>query len=55
MMKYKNANDIEYALKDMFKDTIQITMIAKFNTNTGYEKSDNVIAKTIEMDILLKR
>ena len=37
----KNANDIAYALKDMFKDTIQTMMNAEFDSSMGYEKSDN--------------
>lgn len=42
----KDANDIAYALKDMFKDTIQTMMNAEFDTSIGYEKSDNKIKKT---------
>lgn len=42
----KDANDIAYALKDMFKDTIQTMMNAEFDTSIGYEKSDNKIEKT---------
>ena len=34
----KNATVIAYALKDMFKDTIQIVMNAKFDSSIGYEK-----------------
>lgn len=34
----KNANDIAYALKDMFKDTIQTMMNAEFDSSMGYEK-----------------
>ncbi len=33
----KNANDIAYALKDMFKDTIQIMMNAEFDSSMGYD------------------
>lgn len=42
----KNANDIAYALKDMFKDTIQTMMNAGFDSSMGYEKSDNKIEKS---------
>lgn len=42
----KNANDIAYALKDMFKDTIQTMMNAEFDSSMGYEKSDNKIEKS---------
>ena len=42
----KNANDIAYALKDMFKDTIQTMMNAEFDTTMWYEKSDNKVDKT---------
>lgn len=42
----KNANDIAYALKDMFKDTIQTMMNAEFDSSIGYEKSDNKIEKS---------
>lgn len=42
----KNANDIVYALKDMFKDTIQTMMNAEFDSSMGYEKSDNKIEKS---------
>lgn len=38
----KNANDIAYALKDMFKDTIQTMMNAEFDSSMGYEKSDKI-------------
>ena len=41
----KNADDIAYALKDMFKDTIQTMMNAEFDSSMGYEKSDNKIEK----------
>lgn len=41
----KNANDIAYALKDMFKDTIQTMMNVEFDSSMGYEKSDNKIEK----------
>ena len=52
----KNANDIAYALKDMFKDTIQTMMNAEFDSSMGYEKSDNKIEnQIIEMAILLKK
>lgn len=33
----KNANDIAYALKDMFKDTIQVMMNAEFDSSMGYD------------------
>ena len=42
----KDANDIAYALKDMFKDTIQTMMNAEFDSSMGYEKSDNKIEKS---------
>lgn len=42
----KNANDIAYALKDMFKDTIQTMMNAEFDSSMEYEKSDNKIEKS---------
>ncbi len=42
----KNANDIAYALKDMFKDTIQTMMNAEFDSSMGYEKSDNKTEKS---------
>ena len=42
----KNANDIAYALKDMFKDTIQTMMNVEFDSSMGYEKSDNKIEKS---------
>lgn len=35
----KNANDIAYALKDMFKDTIKTMMNAEFDSSMGYEKA----------------
>ena len=35
----KNANDIAYALKDMFKDTIKTMMNAEFDSSMGYEKT----------------
>ena len=42
----KNANDIAYALKDMFKDTIQTMMNAEFDSFMVYEKNDNKIEKS---------
>lgn len=42
----KNANDIAYPLKDMFKDTIQTMMNVEFDSSMGYEKSDNKIEKS---------
>ena len=42
----KNANDIAYALKGMFKDTIQTMMNAEIDSSMGYEKSDNKIEKS---------
>ena len=42
----KNANDIAYALKDMFKDTIQTMMNAEFDSSMGYEKNDNKVEKS---------
>lgn len=42
----KNANDIAYALKDMFKDTIQTMMNAEFDSSMVYEKNDNKIEKS---------
>lgn len=42
----KNANDIAYALKDMFKDTIQTMMNVEFDSSMGYEKSDNKTEKS---------
>ena len=33
----KNAYDIAYALKDMFKDTIQVMMNAEFDSSMGYD------------------
>lgn len=42
----KNANDIAYALKDMFKDTIQTMMNAEFDSSMGYSKYDKTKEKT---------
>ena len=41
---FKNKD--AYALKDMFKDTIQTMMNAEFDSSMGYEKSDNKIEKS---------
>ena len=35
----KNANDVAYALKDLFKDTIKTMMNAEFDSSMGYEKT----------------
>lgn len=43
----KNVNDIAYALKDMFKDTIQTMMKAEFDSSMSYEK---VIIKMIYLE-----
>lgn len=41
----KDTNDVALALKDMFKDTIQVMMNAEFDSSMGYQKSDNRIEK----------
>lgn len=40
-----NTKDIGDALKEMFKNTFQAMLDAKFNTHRGYEKSDNIVEK----------
>ena len=45
----KNANDIAYALKDMFKDTIQTMMNAEFDSSMGYSKYDKTKEKLHEI------
>ena len=37
----KTAQDISFALKDLFKDTLQQMMNKEFDESMGYERYDN--------------
>ena len=37
-----NATDLQEAIKEMFKGTLQDMMNAEFDNQIGYEKSDNI-------------
>lgn len=41
----ETAQDLQEAIKDMFKGTLQDMMNAEFDSSMGYEKSDNVVVK----------
>lgn len=41
----ESAMDLQEAIKDMFKGTLQDMMNAEFDSSMGYEKSDNVVLK----------
>lgn len=49
----KTTGDIQEAIKDLFKDTIQEMLNAELTEHLGYEKKTNIekIMKIIEMDI----
>ena len=40
-----NATDLQEAIKEMFKGTLQDMMNAEFDNQIGYEKSDNIVPK----------
>ena len=42
----KTAQDISFALKDLFKDTLQQMMNKEFDESMGYQKYDNKIEKS---------
>lgn len=41
----ENAQDLQEAIKEMFKGTLQDMMNAEFDNHMGYEKSDNIVIK----------
>lgn len=42
----KTAQDISFALKDLFKDTLQQMMNKEFDESMGYERYDNKTKKS---------
>jgi len=40
-----DASDLQEAIKEMFKGTLQDMMNAEFDNSMGYEKSDNIVPK----------
>lgn len=52
----RTAGDIQEAIKDLFKDTIQEMLNAELTEHLGYEKMNiQMIMKTTEMDIVKKQ
>lgn len=51
----KTAGDVEDALKNLFKDTLQEMLNAELTEHLGYEKMNiQMTTRIIEMDILIK-